>query len=155
MPVTNLNDEWFWRLNVAMLECAINRGDIEKALHEDMLWGSKPIPNAPQTVVVPASLLAPHKTSRKAFAKIVKTARCTTVEGLKKTFLKHKTALVKMNRAVVLDYVFMEENCEALINQQIHDDILALMPTAAAERPTMAQVTMKLASMRASKRLLE
>ena len=122
-------------------------------LCREMIHGDRPMAGIPETVTVPPALLTPFKAFRKAFKQLLKDSRATTIEQMKKCFLKHKAALLKTNRSAILDYTLLDESAELMLTQKIHTEVLAVLPKKDAfPLPTMQAVAMKLSTMRNSAR---
>ena len=128
--ISNLNDEWGWRLQARYKTIAVSNGLVSRLPWETLLFGKGGhISSVPETVVVPESLLVDIQNCREVALKLLGSA-WQSVASMQATIKSHAQSLQNLDKSFWMDIAFLDSCFDARIGSHFKAQVLDVLPKA-------------------------
>jgi hypothetical protein len=116
MKGVSLNETWCRHLRAQLKTAALASGCLEFMPWEMHLYEDDIIPNAPQTLRIPDSVLEDMHDARGLMMSHIKADACTDLASMLSTLDKHYKEYILMDPTIDLEYEFLEKHAQGLMH---------------------------------------
>ena len=131
--ISNLNDEWSWRLEARYKTIAISNSQVARLPWETLLWGDGPIQGVPTTVIIPEALLYEIQNCREVAVKVLGNS-WQSVATMKTIVAKHGDSWTKLAKSFWMEIAFLEECMDERLAEHLKTELMALIPDFGVKR---------------------
>jgi hypothetical protein len=148
VPLLSHNDQWELRLMADLKGNAVASKLLEPLPWETLILDAVGPGKLRENCRIPAELLTDFMNVRDAIYRVMG-RQPLTIKEMKRILNPHKKAFCELDRSVVLELTFLDEEVETILTGKLHQKVLDAFPHALQQK-TISEVCFELEKMKAS-----